>query len=327
MSKTVFKSVFHSEFQELITLKRSLGFKYQTEEKAFKRIDEYLCTTNLKEKTITKELCVKWCQKRSYESAANHCNRISSLRVFCKYLCGIGFSAYVPPKGITNHPPKYNAHIYTDDELKRFFGAVDKSRSVSGSCPYRSLVMPVFFRIIYTSGMRVSELRLVRIKDMNLDEGYILVRDGKNHKDRMIPIQPQLAEKCIKIKNEIHSISSDNEYFFMIRPGKEMTLGNVYHNFRRYLDKAGIPHTGKGPRVHDFRHTYCVNLLKKWTSENKDLYAYIPYMRTILGHESFEETAYYLKLTASLFPMIREKLDARYPDIIEEVSFNEKEYF
>ena len=120
MSKTVFNSVFRSEFQELITLKRSLGFKYQTEEKAFKRIDEYLCTTNLKEKTITKELCVKWCQKRSYKSAANHCNRISSLRVFCKYLCGIGFSAYVPPKGITNHPPKYNAHIYTDDELKRY---------------------------------------------------------------------------------------------------------------------------------------------------------------------------------------------------------------
>ena len=56
------------------------------------------------------------------------------------------------------------------------------------------------------------------------------------------------------------------------------------------------------------------------------MYAYIPYMRTMLGHESFEETAYYLKLTASLFPMIREKLDIGYPDIIEEVRFNEKEY-
>ena len=127
MSKTVFKSVFRSEFQELITLKRSLGFKYQTEEKAFKRIDEYFCTIKLTEKIITKKLCEKWCQKRSYESAANHCSRISTLRVFCKYLCSIGISAFVPPNGITNHPPKYNAHIYTDDELKRFFKVVPES--------------------------------------------------------------------------------------------------------------------------------------------------------------------------------------------------------
>ena len=66
MSKTVFKSVFRSEFQELITLKRSLGFKYQTEEKAFKRIDEYFCTIKLTEKIITK-MCLS--SKKCIEGA------------------------------------------------------------------------------------------------------------------------------------------------------------------------------------------------------------------------------------------------------------------
>ena len=113
----------------------------------------------------------------------------------------------------------------------------------------------------------------------------------------------------------------------MIRPGCEMKLFNVYHNFRRYLDKAGIPHTGHGPRVHDFRHTYCVNLLRKWIEEGKDLMVYLPYMKTMLGHETFEETAYYLKLTAAAFPSIRESLDKAFPDIIGEVIFNEHEYY
>ena len=47
-------------------------------------------------------------------------------------------------------------------------------------------------------------------------------------------------------------------------------------------------------------------------------------MKTMLGHESFNETAYYLKLTAELFPTIRIKLEKAYPDIIEEVELHEE---
>ena len=54
---------------------------------------------------------------------------------------------------------------------------------------------------------------------------------------------------------------------------------------------------------------------------------YLPYMRTMLGHETFEETAYYLKLTAAAFPSIRKNLDKAFPDIIGEVVFNEREYY
>ena len=119
---------------------------------------------------------------------------------------------------------------------------------------------------------------------------------AKNHKDRIVPIHPSLVQKCIELKNAIHLNSPEDEYFFMIRPGREMKLNNIYHNFRRYLDKAGIPHTG-------------------------------PYMRTMLGHETFEETAYYLKLTAASFPAIRESLSRSFPNIIEEVTFSDKEYY
>lgn len=187
--------------------------------------------------------------------------------------------------------------------------------------------MPVFFRILYTSGMRVSELRLAKIRDVNLANGYIRVISGKNQKDRLVPIHPDLVSRCLELKDQIHSSSSENEFFFLVRPGREMTLQNLYHNFRRYLDKAGIPHTGRGPRIHDFRHTYCVNLLLKWSEEGKDLLAYLPYMRTMLGHESFEETAYYLKLTSAAFPFVREHLEAAFPDIIQEVAFHEHEFY
>lgn len=327
MTKVEYKSVFRIEFQNLVEIKKALGFYYDSEAMAFKRIDAFLINNHLQEKKISQDLCNKWCQKRSYESKSNQSTRISNMRVFCRYLIDIGASAYAPPIGIVKKSPRYNAHIYTKDEIKRFFTAVDLSQSIPTECPYRGIVMPVFFRILYTSGMRVSELRLVKIKDVNIEQAYITVRNGKNHKDRIVPIHPKLAAKCASLKNSIHSASSDDEYFFMIRHGEPMPLVNVYSNFRRYLEKADIHHTGKGPRCHDFRHTYCVNLLGKWVDEEKDLLAYLPYMKTMLGHEGFEETAYYLKLTAEACINIRDSMKKAFPNIIEEVDFEEHEFY
>lgn len=327
MNEAGFQSVFKKEFQDLIDLKQSMGFKYITEAGAFRRIDSYFIKIGLSEKMITKVICDEWCRKRSYETKTNQASRISQLRIFCRYLNDIGISAYIPPKMHMLNREKYDAHIYTDDELERFFEAVDKSQSVPSECPYRGVIMPVFFRILYTSGLRVSELRLVKVSDFHLDEGYIHVRNAKNHKERLVPVHPDLVEKCRAIKASIHENSRDDEYFFMIQPGRPMTLQNVYRNFRRYLEKAGISHTGRGPRIHDFRHTYCVNLLRKWVDEGRDLLAYIPYMRTMLGHEGFEETAYYLKLTYERFPYIRDQLKGKFPDIIQEVTVNDNEFY
>ena len=327
MNEPVYNSVFKKEFQDLVALKKSLGFSYETEAFAFRRIDLFFIKNKLSDKCITKELSDLWCRKRSHESVTNQASRISTMRVFCRYLNYIGIPAYIPPKGITKKTARYDAHIYTDEELKKFFTAVDKSQSVPDECPYRSYVMPVFFRILYTSGMRVSELRLVKIRDINLAEGYITVHEAKNHKERIVPIHPLLTDRCLELKEKIHAASPEDEYFFMIRPGQPMPLVNVYRNFRRYLEKAGISHTGKGPRVHDFRHTYCVNLLRKWTDEGKELMAYLPYMRTMLGHEGFEETAYYLKLTTERFPYIKEQLKISFPDLIKEVCINEHEFY
>ena len=327
MADIIYKSVFRNEFHDLVELKRSLGFKYHTEAEGFLRIDRYFVDAGLSEKILTKETCESWCRKRSWETVSNQAHRISTLRVFCNYLNDIGIKTYIPPKGIVGKVPRYPAHIYTDEELKRFFAAVDASQSVPSECPYRSLIMPVFFRILYTSGMRVSEPRLARVGDVNLDEGYILVRNGKNHKDRIVPIHPELVPRCREIMDTVHKHSPADEYFFLLRPGQPMPLHNVYNNFRRYLDKAGITHTGHGPRIHDFRFTYCVNLLRKWADEGKDLMACLPYMRTMLGHESFEETAYYLKLTAERFPYIKTKLKESFPDLLREEVFNDREFY
>lgn len=138
MDKEIYNSIFQEEIHDLIALKRALGFSYESEAGSLRRIDTFLCENNLSEKRISKELCDLWCRKRTYETVTNQASRISVMRVFCKYLNDIGIPAYIPPKRITRKRSRYDAHIYTDEELQSFFDAVDKSQSVPDSCPYRA---------------------------------------------------------------------------------------------------------------------------------------------------------------------------------------------
>ncbi|KAF5048463.1 MAG: tyrosine-type recombinase/integrase [Sphaerochaeta sp.] len=321
-----YNSVFSKEIMEYIDSKRALGCKYDSESLALRRIDRFLVGEGLTEKSIPKDVCMKWCSKRSYEKQCNFHHRASIMRGFTSYLVDMGFTAFVPPMNMVGKGPRYDAHIYTEDELRRFFAAVDTSISLPSECPYRGQVMPVFFRILYTSGMRVSELRLLQLQDMHEDECYLTVRNGKNNKDRIVPIHPELASRCAALRLSMHQTSPPDEFFFMKAPGKAMTLQNLYNNFRRYLEKADIPHTGEGPRIHDFRWTYCVNRLRKWVEEGKELHSLLPFLKTMLGHETFDETAYYLKLTEELFPIIMMKLKYNGSDIIEEVDDADFDY-
>ena len=327
MNKKSYKSVFKQEFADLVELKRASGYLYNHNEEAFLQLDAFFIENNLSDKVITKELSDLWSKKRDYEKVSNQLKRISCLRVFCKYLNDIGIKAYIYPKVKMSKVKKYEPHIYSDEEIKKFFFYVDQSNSVQDTCPFRKDVMPIFFRVLYTSGLRVSELRLIKIKNINLQDGVLTILNAKNKKERLVPIHPKLLEKCRDLKAKIHTNSNDEEYFFMIRPGVAMSLVNVYHNFRRYLEKAGIPHTGEGPRVHDFRHTYCVNILRKWVNEGKDLMAYLPYLRTMLGHETFHETAYYVKLTSERFPYIKDRMKQSFPDLIREVDADDGEFY
>jgi len=116
------------------------------------------------------------------------------------------------------------------------------------------------------------------------------------------------------------ALSKPEDWFFPGFGGKPMTTGNVEKNLRRFLWQARISHggRGKGPRVHDFRHSSAVHCLRRWVLEGKSLNAYLPVLQAYLGHVSFADTAYYLHLTADLFPNITKKVESTFGFIFPE---------
>lgn len=320
MNNIYYAGPFKDHLQNHVDLKQAVGYKYDAEASHLKRFDKFTLDKYPEAAVLTKEIVLDWCSKKPYEAQANQCGRASIIRQFGKYLDSIGVKTYILPKGYYPTEAQYMPYIYTVDELTKFFVETDKCR-YSCECPYRHHIMPVIFRMIYMCGLRASEARLLKVADVDLENGVLSINHSKKDNSRLVPMSDYLTERCRNYSKRVHPYPAAEDYYFPALDGKSMTLVNLYHNFRRFLWRARISHGGKGcgPRVHDFRHTYAVHCLKKWVLQEKDLTVYLPVLKTYMGHDSFKKTAYYLRLTADVFPNITLKLETLYPEIIPEL--------
>ena len=318
MNTLTLEGPFAESIAEHVSLKRALGYKYVAESTNLYRFASFTQRKYPTAQGLTREIVLDWCAKKSYESPATQCARASILRQLAIFMESVGEQAYILPKGYFPSEAQYVPYIFTKDELYRFFETTDQCIYVS-ECPFRHFIMPLYYRMIYTCGLRPQEARMLKKEDVDLEQGILSIHHSKKDVSRLVPMSNELNNRCKRYSVNVHF--SGNDWFFPGLEGKPMTAGNTYHNFRRFLWKARISNggRGKGPRIYDFRHTFACHCLKKWVLEGKDLNAYLPILKTYMGHDSFEDTAYYLRLTADVFPNIIIKLEGCYPNIIPQI--------
>jgi len=120
-----------------------------------------------------------------------------------------------------------------------------------------------------------------------------------------------------------NSLSED--FYFRKKNGTSLTRDWIYEVYRKLLWKAGISHggKGKGPRLHDMRHTFCVHTLTKQVKNSVDLYTALPILSAYLGHSSVGATQRYVRLTAEAYPELIEKVSQTCAFVIPEVTDDE----
>jgi integrase len=304
-------SAFAPHIIGLIEQKRALGYKYGSEIGILKRFDQFCHENYPTTDCLTQEIMIQWANPRPGEHPSTLQGRLSPVRELAKYMARLGLEVYIMPKGLMPRVMRYTPHIYSSNELSLIFEQTDKCHYCN-QVPYRHLVMPVFFRLLYCTGMRLSEARLLRVGDVDLVGGVITITNAKLGKHRQLPISPEMLSRLIAYNKKVHILPESDDLFFPGYGGKPMTMGNVDKNFRKFLWQARISHGGrsKGPRVHDLRHTFAVHCLRRWVLAGKNINAYLPVLQAYLGHVQLSDTAYYLHLTADLFPDITKKVES-----------------
>ncbi len=313
--------MFHCKMAEymkmLLQQKHLLGKEYITGERHLLKFDSFVIENFPDSDTITKEMMHIWAAKRSYEKIGTQRQRITPVRDLVVLMNKLGKTSYVFPMYTLQHEQRYPIHIYSKEELSAFFKQVDNC-CYSSEVPYRHIVMPILFRMLYCCGLRPGEARRLLLKDVDLESGILTIRDSKFGNDRLVPLNQELTDMCRAYANTAHIYSEAETPFLLGYRNKMLTDDNLNSNFRRFLRKAGISHGGhgKGPRIYDFRHTFAVNSLKNMVLSGKDMNAYYPVLKTYMGHSFFKYTEYYLKITKDVFPEISAKIEEYFSDLI-----------
>jgi site-specific recombinase XerD len=134
----------------------------------------------------------------------------------------------------------------------------------------------------YGAGLRISEVVSLRIKDVNLEESTIHLKNAKGKKDR-ITIFPD------KIKSNLQDLIANknpNDYLFESERGGKLTTRTVQKIFENSLGKAKIK---KGATFHSLRHSFATHLLENGVD--------VRYVQELLGHQNIRTTQIYTKVT------------------------------
>ncbi len=206
------------------------------------------------------------------------------VRSFTRYLHEQDYLLHNPAKNIK--PPrkwkKLPKAIVSPDEMKKLVHTPDKQTNQG----YRDRVI---LEILYDTGMRRSELANLKIVDMELQTGFVCIRNGKGRKDRVVPLSQRV---CEKVRNYIAFVrpeyikTKDPGYLILNRSGNKMVPNGIYVVVKRIGILSGIK---KNVTTHILRHACATHMLRNG--------APVRHIQEMLGHESLESTQIYTRVT------------------------------
>lgn len=304
------KSVFSDEMRTYLDIQEEHGFKKKSYYYQLKIFDSFCNEHGIDTPVFTMKDAHDWAKVDDNEGNRRYCCRLSIAKKFLQYLKIKGYDVVIPETA-SYRESDFKPHIYTDNEVERYFNAID--RFYTGRAKYNSIQFPVIFRLFYCCGTRLNETLSIRVKDVDLRNGTIRLVETKNHRERYIVLGEDMLDLMISYADKCFYMFSDNDYIFNSNRGEHYSNDRVYTVHRETLQYAGIPFRGdrEGPRIHDWRHTFAVRSFKQMIDSGMDMYTSLPILSTYLGHKSIYDTEKYLRLTISIYPYIEEKCRAQ----------------
>ncbi len=153
----------------------------------------------------------------------------------------------------------------------------------------------IMLKLLYSSGLRVSELVNLKYEDLNFEEKTGLVRQGKGKKDRIFIVSQEVLKNIHTFSKKQNKIKS---YIFTGPNNKSLTTRNIQKIIKNSAKKAGI---NKNVTPHKLRHSFATHLLESGTD--------IRMIQELLGHSNLQTTQIYTHVSRERIRKIINPLD------------------
>lgn len=228
--------------------------------------------------------------------------RLSKLRVLQRFLEPRGVRLHLPA-GLAVPEPRFWPHIFSLAEIGRILLAMQ--RCAAQGRGFRWLGIETIVFLLYAGGMRLREPLLLRLRDVDLEQGTLFIHCTKFYKQRWVPLGNGAVHRLKAYQSArmaaFPELSAPHEPFFLNTHGKGFKHGVIEGAFVKVLGELQITSRGtRRPRLHDLRHTLAVHRLYQWYAEEADVQNKLPLLSAYLGHDRLHHTEAYLHLTEDL---------------------------
>ncbi|HPN96128.1 MAG TPA: tyrosine-type recombinase/integrase [Candidatus Moranbacteria bacterium] len=211
------------------------------------------------------------------KSASTLNTAYSALRFYFEKILRRRFFANIPRA----KKPKKIPEVFTKEEIRKILGTI------------LSVKHKLMMGLMYSSGLRVSEVVSVKVKNFDFDGKLLFIRGAKGAKDRTTI----LSEKIINVLRKYVKNKNADNYVFESDRGGKLTERTAQKVFAEALKNSGIK---KCASCHSLRHSFATHLLEGGTD--------IRYIQTLLGHAKLETTQIYTKVANNNLQNIKSPL-------------------
>ncbi len=300
------------EVNRYLEIRRSLGYDLSTSERVLKQFVSFL---EAKHQThISSNLFLQWKQGFGNASQSTWVRRLGMIRLFASWLHSMDPRHEIPPQAlIPRHYRRQKPYIYTDDQIRSI---VQTAGLLPSSHGLRAITYPAFFGLVSVTGLRVSEAIALNHCDVDLQDGIVTVENGKNRNHRILPVTD-----CTKNHLKEYGRKRDRllghtpEPFFVSDDGIRLTDCAVRYNFALVgkmmglRAEQGFHKHGVGPRIHDLRHTFAVNVIIGWYRAGKTIDQEMLKLVNYLGHQSISHTYWYIEAVPELLALACQRVE------------------
>lgn len=281
------------ELDRYLSMRRSLGYDLATAERILRRFAQF--ADQLGACHVTTDLFLRWQAAFGNARRSTWGARFIVVRLFSQWLHGLDAAHEVLPRGLV--PYRYcrtQPYIFTDAQIAAIVEEAVRLPSVYGM---RGLTCSTLFGLIAVTGMRINEALGLGAGDVDLDIGVIRIRRGKLGKERLLALHDTAIERLRAYAVERDRLLGATPLPFFVKcDGSRLGDCGARYNFAHVCQNIGLRERqtegrhGRGPRIHDLRHSFAAKTMIDWYRSGKDPAREMVKLTTWLGHANPDHT-------------------------------------
>lgn len=311
-------SAIREAVHDYINLRRNLGYKLVRTEYELLRFASFM--EQRQTSHITQNLALEWAQLPNGQPAWWNA-RLTMVRGFARHHHATDPRTEIPtPDLLPTKPRRAKPYIYSSEQINSLLQAARDMTGPKKLYNWMSTVYVCLFGLLTVTGMRLGEALGLALDDADLEAGVLTIRDSKCDRTRLIPLHDSAIKALgdyVEQRGHHFTDQSVADNLFVSSRGTAMHHQNVQQMFRVLSYRTGLrkAESGRGPRIHDFRHTFAVRTMQNWYRQEIDPETMLPVLSTYLGHVCVSHTYWYLDNSPELMQEAMKRLDSRWEDM------------